>query len=111
MRITKVKIFTSKTSYKELEREVNEFIATLDNVKTIEYQDTQETVSCLVSYLEDKKEPEVKSVTNHYMTKLTASNQHDLCQMIAAQLEDKFVTVNIKTYIQGGTHHAELTRV
>ena len=40
MKIAKVKIFTSKTSYKDLEREVNEFISNLDNVKTIEYQDT-----------------------------------------------------------------------
>lgn len=115
MRTLKVKIMHSKTSYTNLQEEVNKFLETIDysDIEYIKWHDTPDVASVMIGYLADKEKEEnvvSKTTENRTVTTLTAKTQYDLCQMIAAQLENKYLTFTIRTYMQDGLHHAEFSR-
>lgn len=105
MNIAKVKIFTSKISYNDLEKEVNKFLATIDYsyIRSINWHDADSTASVLVSWVEENKERKL-------VMQFDAACSKDLESLIRNYKESQNFSIvyNIEYSYPDGRHHAKL---
>lgn len=105
--ITKVKILTTKSNYKELETEVNAFLATKDNddILGMVWNDTDTVASVFITYLEDEQDVEKVTLT------LKANTEKQLGEMLDTQIRDANHGVQVRRYRDGSMFCCEITKV